>query len=156
MEPASPTQPQPTFSGLMPQGLGADAAARAEAQYRAFVAEATLILPIGLTLLVGVLGFLGPYLLSRIGPTEAVGWAGVEAFLLGSGRARWLVVGVAVVLLLAGLVGVRTAPARQAFERGGLVAPLAGKLILFIPLIAAVAVLLLSVVLPVLKALSVT
>lgn len=156
MDPVRPPDPPPPVSSLLPHGFGAEAAARAEAQYRAFVAEATLLLPLGLALLVGVLAFLGPYLVGRLAPGAASTPVGIEAFLLWSGRARWLVVGLAVVLLLLALVGIRTATARRVFERGGLAALLAGKLVLFVPLVLAVAVLLLSVVLPVIKALSVT
>ena len=122
-------------------------------RYHAFLGEATILLPLSTAFLGAVLLLLGPYLLGKVGVTSAAG--GVSGLFLYAGAHRMLVgcgLVAAVVLVLASL---RSVGLRELFCRSNL-APSVGKLVLFLPLVAGVALLLLSILTPLMTALSTT
>ncbi len=120
-------------------------------RYHAFLGEATILLPLGSAFLGGVLLLLGPYLNSKVGAPAATQGLGRLFCFTAAWRlplAVGLVAGVAAVL-----AGLRTASMRELFSRSDLL-PLAGKLLLFLPLVSGVALLLLSILAPLMSALS--
>lgn len=124
-----------------------------DAQYRSMVLETTFLVPFGFAMLTGVAVFLGPYLLGRL--SAPVGeLTRLERFFTWTGSHPVLVIGAVLLICLLILVAVRTEPARRTFLALGSAAPLVFKLGLFVPIVATVALLLLTIVSPVLKALS--
>ncbi len=129
-----------------------EAARAAEAHHQAFAAAATVLWPLGLAGLTGVVAFLGPLLHDRLG--DAAGGA-LHRWFAWAGSHRAGVVCAAVVLAVVGLVGVHAEPVKALFRRHGLWARVAGQVVLFLPLVCAVALLLLAVASPVIAALGV-
>ena len=124
-----------------------------DARYTAFVIQATVLLPISCGLFVGVVAFVGPHLMALAGPAPEPGL--VERLLFCAGAHRGGVSALGGLACGAGLVGVRAPGVGRWFGRAGLLAPMVGKLLLCLPVVAAVGLLLLSAVTPLLRALSV-
>jgi len=121
-------------------------------RYHAFLGEATVLLPLGAAFLGGVLLGLGPYLNAKVGLTAANAQGVARLFCFTAAYRLPLGIGLALAVVSA-LAILRTASMRDLFSRSDLL-PLVGKLVLFLPLVAGVALLLLSILAPLMSALS--
>ncbi len=120
-----------------------------------FVGDALVLLPFTMAAFVGAWSFLAPYLVGKLGSALAGSPTGFDRFIAFGGAHRWPIVVLAGLAVAGVWAGARTSLVTGWLRRGGAMAQLGFKVSLILPLIGAVAVLLLSVVSPVVKALSV-
>ncbi|MBI2301513.1 MAG: hypothetical protein HYU66_21620 [Armatimonadetes bacterium] len=117
----------------------------------ALLSQLALLLPLGMVLFLGAWCFLAPYLLRSAGQ-DAV--SGAERLLAFGGRWRWFVVPGGLLVMLLALAGLRQPGCRAALRRGGFATQSLVKLAAFLPLMGALVTVLMSVLVPLLRALS--
>ena len=144
----------PSYAELAAQsGLRPDAAdPEVEALVDGFILQSTALLPLGSTLLLAAWCFLAPYVVrsSLMAETQT----GLERLLLLGGRLRWPLIGLGVVVNGLVLYALRTEACRAAARRGGIGLMSLAKLALFLPLLGAVMIVLASIFVPLLNALT--
>ena len=123
-----------------------------EAMVDGFVSQSTALLPLGSVLFLAAWCLLAPYVVAQ--STLGGPQTGLERLLLLGGRLRWPLLALGLVLNGLVLYGLRTDACRAVARRGGIGFVSLAKLALFLPLVGAVVVVLGSIFVPLLNALT--